>query len=53
MQLQELRSTKIGGAAVKSKIQKRKRLKETLFIRTKYNKRIFGVIHFIKVQNHT
>ena len=31
-------------------IQTHKRLKSTLFIRTKHNMRIFGVIPFIKLQ---
>ena len=35
------------------KIQTHKRLKRTLFIRTKHNMRMFGVIPFIKLQNDT
>ena len=35
------------------KVQIRKRLKRTLFIRTKHDMRIFGVIPFIKLQNNT
>ena len=35
------------------KIQIHKRFKRTLFIRTKHNMRIFGVIPFIKLQNDT
>ena len=34
-----------------TKIQTHKKFKGTLFIRTKHNKRIFGVIPFIKLQN--
>ena len=36
-----------------NKIQTHKSLKRTLFIRTKHNIRIFGVISFIKLQNDT
>ena len=35
------------------KVQIRKRLKRTLFIRTKHDMRIFGVIPFIGLQNYT
>ena len=35
------------------KIQTHKRFKRMLFIRTKHNLQIFGVIHFIKLQNNT
>ena len=34
-------------------MQTHKRYKTTLFIRTKHNKRIFGVILFMKLQNDT
>ena len=34
-----------------NKIQTQKRLKRTLFIRTKHNMQIFGVIPFIVLQN--
>ena len=35
------------------KFQTHKRFKRRLFIRTKYNMRIFGIIPFIKLQNDT
>ena len=39
--------------ALNIKIQAHKRLKRALYIRTKLNIRIFGVIPFIKLQNDT
>ena len=39
--------------ACRNNIQTHKRLKRTLFIRTKHNMQIFGVIPFIKLQNDT
>ena len=38
---------------IKDKTDTNKRLKRTLFIRTKRNMRILGVIPFIKLQNDT
>ena len=36
-----------------TRIQTRKRFNRMLFIRTKHNMRIFGVIPFVKLQNDT
>ena len=38
---------------LKIEIQTHKRFKRTLFIRTKHNMRIFGLIPFIELQNDT
>ena len=40
-------------ARFKNRIQTHKRLKRTLFIRTKHNMQILGVIPFFKLQNNT
>ena len=38
---------------MESEIQTLKRLKRTLFIRTKYDMQILGIIPYIKLQNDT